>query len=83
MPTPDPSMCSLFIRFPDGTREFRDSGGGLKAGDRVWHDGKPYRVLAIRADDGGPPMATVELDSDDLGDLLASERGGLELVPVD
>ena len=76
-------MDSVFIRFPDGTREFRYGGRDLTAGDRVWHDGKPYRVLAVVADDGGPPVVTVELDSDDLRDLLSAERGGIQLVPAD
>jgi hypothetical protein len=76
-------MDLIIIRFPDGSREFRYPPRDLEEGDRVWHDGKPYRVLAVFSDDGRPPIVTVELDSDDIGDLLGSERGGIELVPID
>jgi hypothetical protein len=75
-------MNVIVIRFPDGSREFRYPGRPLAVGDLVWHDGDAYRVLHV-AEDGGPPTVTVEPDSDDLGDLLSSERGGLQLVPVD
>lgn len=71
-------MNSLIVRFPDGSREFRYPREPLKAGDTVWHDGQRFRVLAV-SQDGGPQTATVELDSDSLGDLLQSERGGIVL----
>ena len=73
-------MSSVFIRFPDGSREFRYPAKPIEEGDLLWHDGKAFRVLAI--DDGGAGGAqiiTVEPDSDDLGDVLQSERGGIVL----
>ena len=68
----------MVIQFPDGSREFRYPSQELKEGDRVWHDGKPFRVLAI-ASEKKRLTATVELESDELGDLLQSERGGIVL----
>ena len=57
----------------------------LEEGDFVWHEGTRYRVLSVESDNGRVQAVTVELDSDNLGDLLKSERGALslELVPVD
>jgi hypothetical protein len=75
-------MNSVVVRFPDGTREFRYPEKGLEEGDVLWHDGQRYRVVHV-SDDGNQPVATVELESDDLGDVLQSERGAIELVPVD
>jgi hypothetical protein len=77
-------MSSVLVRFPDGSREFRYPPEPLKEGDIIWHEGKSYRVLSVTSDDGGGrPTVTVEPDSEDLGDLLNSERGGIQLVPVD
>jgi hypothetical protein len=75
-------MNVLVVRFPDGSREFRFPGRELTEGDRVWHEGQAYRVLHVVAEDGSTPIVTVEPDSDDIGDLLSSERGGLQLVPA-
>jgi hypothetical protein len=76
-------MGVIVIRFPDGDKEFRYPDPELVEGDVVWHDGERYRVIHITADGGGARNVTVELDSDDLGELLSSERGGIQLVPVD
>jgi hypothetical protein len=76
-------MRSVLVRFPDGSREFRYPSEPLKEGDIIWHEGAPYRVLSVTTDDGDRPTVTVEPDSEDLGDLLNSERGGIQLVPVD
>ena len=74
---------SFVINFPDGSKEFLYPARPLEVGDLVWHDGVRYRVLAIAEEDGRPLTATVEPDTEDLGDILQSERGGaLELVPV-
>ena len=73
-------MGSLVINFPDGSKEFRYPLEPLKEGDLIWHEGDRYRVIHI-ASDGNSPAATVELDSEDVGDLLGSERGGIQLVP--
>ena len=72
-------MSSILIRFPDGTREYRYTGQDVLAGDRIWHDGEHWRVLWVTSNDGGPQTATVELDSDDLTDVLRSEKGAIEL----
>ena len=76
-------MSSVVVRFPDGSREFRYPEKMLEVGDVVWHDGDRYRVVHVAADDDDRPVVTVEPESDDLGDILRSERGGVELVPVD
>ena len=68
----------MAIQFPDGSREFRYPPQELREGERIWHDGKPFRVLAI-ASENGRLTVTVELESDELGDLLQSERGGVVL----
>ena len=73
----------MIVHFPDGSREFRYPQEPLKEGDVIWHEGASYRVIHVVDDDGTASSVTVELDSDDLGDLLKSERGGLQLVPVD
>jgi hypothetical protein len=75
-------MSSVVVHFPDGSREFRFPRKALEEGDLVWHDGQRYRVLHVGSDGGGKPVVVVELDSDDAIDLLGSERGGIELVPV-
>jgi hypothetical protein len=75
-------MSVIVIRFPDGSKEFRYPDRELVAGDVVWHLGRSYHVLHVASDDGGPPIVTVEPASDDLGDLLRSERGGIQLDPV-
>ena len=76
-------MSSFIVRFPDGSREFRFPPEPLEEGDVVWHDGQRYRVVHVAEDDEKTAFVTVELDSEDLGDLLGSERGGIQLVPVD
>lgn len=68
----------MVVQFPDGSREFRYPPQELKEGDRIWHDGKPFRVLAIASEERRLTV-TVELESDELGDLLQSERGGVVL----
>lgn len=77
-------MSSFFVRFPDGAKEFRSMDRDLEEGDFVWHEGARYRVLSVESDNGRVQAVTVELDSDNLGDLLKSQRGALalELVPV-
>jgi hypothetical protein len=72
-------LSSIVIHFPDGDKEFRYSGRDLEVGDIVLHDGERYRILAITPADGRPAKATVEPDSDDLGDLIKSEKGAIEL----
>lgn len=71
-------MSSVVIHFPDGSKEFRYPAKTIEEGDRLWHDGEAFRVLAI-ADGTGVLQVTVELDSTGLGDLLSSERGGVVL----
>jgi hypothetical protein len=75
-------MSSIFVRFPDGTREFLYPSRELKEGDTIWHDGTCYRILSIAQNDGRPLNVTVEPATDNLGDLLSSEEGALRLVPV-
>jgi hypothetical protein len=76
-------MSSFVVHFPDGTREFRFPPEPLEEGDVIWHDGQRYRVIHVATNDGNMSSVTVELDSDDIGDLLGSERGGIVLVPAD
>ena len=73
----------VVIHFPNGSREFQYPPEELKEGDVIWHEGQRYRVTHATTDEGDNPSVTVELDSEDIGDLLGSERGGLILVPVD
>ena len=75
-------MSSVVVRFPDGSREFRFPEKMLEVGDVVWHDGERYRVVHVATDDDDP-VVTVEPEPDELSDILRSERGGVELVPVD
>jgi hypothetical protein len=41
-----------------------------------------YRVLAVTEEDGRQATVTVEPDSDDITDVLSSERGSLALEPL-
>jgi hypothetical protein len=75
-------MNVIVVRFPDGSREFRYPERELEPGDVIWHAGESYRVVHV-SEDGGPPTVTVEPESDGLGDLLSSERGGIQLVAVE
>jgi hypothetical protein len=74
---------SIVVYFPDGTKEFRYPSRPIAEGDVIWHAGARYRVLSVVEEDGRPLTVTVEPDSDELGDILRSEKGGLELVPID
>jgi hypothetical protein len=74
-------MSSFVVYFPDGSREFRYPPKPLEEGDVVWHEGQRYRVIHIATENGNMASVTVELDSEDMGDLLRSERGGVVLVP--
>ena len=73
----------VVLRFPDGTKEFRYPGKDLEEGDVVWHDGRRYRVVGASTDEMDRQIVLVEADSDSPGDLLSSERGGIQLVPFD
>jgi hypothetical protein len=75
-------MKSVVVHFPDGSREFRYPSEPLKEGDVIWHEGQRYRVIHVAIGEDTPSV-TVERDADDMGDLLGSERGGIQLVPVD
>jgi hypothetical protein len=71
----------VIVHFPDGSREFRYPSRLLEHGDVLSYDGDRYRVVDVMTD-GDRHSVRVELDSDDLGDLLRSERGAIELEPV-
>jgi hypothetical protein len=71
----------VVVQFPDGSREFRYPSRMLERGDVLSYDGERYRVVDVFKD-GDRHSVRVELDSDDLGDLLRSERGAIELEPV-
>jgi hypothetical protein len=71
----------VIVHFPDGSREFRYPSRVLEHGDVLSYDGERYRVIAVTSD-GDRHSVTVELDSDDLGDLIRSERGAIELEPA-
>ncbi len=75
-------MSSIYVRFPEGTREFLYPSRQLQEGEIIWQDGTRYRILSIEANDGQPPNVIVEPEADKLGDLLRSEEGALRLVPV-
>jgi hypothetical protein len=75
-------MSSIYVRFPDGSKEFLYPSREIKEGDAIWHDGIRYRVLSIAQNDGKPLTLTVETASDGLGDLLRSEEGALTLDPL-
>ncbi len=76
-------MSSIVVRFPDGSREFRYPERMLEEDDIVWHDGERYRVISISSDDAGRAVATVEVESGDVSDMLRSEEGAVRLVPAD
>jgi hypothetical protein len=76
------AMSSIYVRFPDGTKEFLYPSRELKEGDTIWHDGTRYRVLSIAQDDAQPQTLTVEPEPEGLGDLVSSEEGALRLIPV-
>jgi hypothetical protein len=71
----------VVVHFPDGSREFRYPSRALERGDVLSYDGEQYRVVDV-VREGERYTVRVELDSDDLGDLLRSERGAIELEPV-
>jgi hypothetical protein len=75
-------LSSIYVRFPEGTREFLHPSRQLQEGDIIWHDGTRYQILSIAANDGQPPSVIVEPEANRLGDLLRSEEGALRLVPV-
>ena len=58
------------------------AGRRLEVGDVISHEGERYCVIAITPEDGGPRTATVEPDSDDLKDILRSERGAIVLTAL-
>lgn len=75
-------MTSLVIvHFPDGSREFRYPSRQLERGDVVSFNGDRYRVVDVTSE-GDRYSVIVEPDSDDLVDILRSERGAIELEPV-
>jgi hypothetical protein len=77
-----PGVTSVVVvHFPDGSREFRYPNRMFERGDVLSYDGERYCVVDI-ALDGERCTVRVELDSDDIGDLLRSERGAIELEPV-
>ncbi len=77
-------MSSFVIRFPDGSKEFRYPERPLEEGDVVWHEGERFRVLVVHEEANGRQLTvTVEPDSEDIGDLLRSEEGALQLVPAE
>lgn len=75
-------MSAFVVHFPDGSKEFRYPARPLEEGDVVWHEGARYRVLAVTEEDGRQATVTVEPDSDDITDVLSSERGSLALEPL-
>ena len=75
-------MDSVLIHFPNGSWVFRYPAQELAEGDRVWHEGQAYRVLTIASDRGQTSAVVVEPDSDGLGNLLRSERGGIVLEKI-
>jgi hypothetical protein len=75
-------MSAFIVHFPDGSKEFRYPARPLEEGDVAWHEGVRYRVLAVTEEDGRQATVTVEPDSDDITDVLSSERGSLALEPL-
>lgn len=71
----------VIVYFPDGSRDFRYPTRALERGDVVGSNGDRYRVVDVMTD-GDQQSVRVELDSDDLTDLLRSERGAIELEAV-
>jgi hypothetical protein len=76
-------MPSVVVRFPDGSREFRFPAQMLEVGDVIWHDGARYHVVDVDLDDPDRPVVTVDPEPEGLGELLQSERGAIELVPME
>jgi anti-anti-sigma factor len=83
MGTAREEIRSIVVYFPDGPNEFRHPLQPLAEGNVVWHEGEPYRVLSVLREEGRPLTVTVEPDSEELGDILRSESGGLRLVPLE
>ena len=76
-------MPALIVRFPDGGREFRYPDNALAVGDAIWHDNVRYHVISVTENDGGDQItATVEPDTESIGDLFSSEEGALVLAPA-
>jgi hypothetical protein len=75
-------MSSIYVRFPDGSKEFLYPSREIEEGDTIWHDGTRYRVLSIAQNDGRPLSLTVEPEADSLGDLLRSEAAALRIDPL-
>jgi hypothetical protein len=73
-------MASMTIRFPDGDREFRHTHRLLAVGDVLMHDGEPFRVITVSFADADHAVVVVVPDSAELGEVLRSEQGALELV---
>jgi len=73
---------SIFIRFPDGKREFRMSERTLEVGHFVNHAGQRYRVTHITDDGDGRTLAIVALESPSIGEVLSSEDGGIVLEEI-
>ena len=72
-------MTSLVIvHFPDGSRQFRYPSRELDRGDVIAFNGERYRVVDVTSD-GDRHTVIVEPDSEDLVDLVRSERGAIEL----
>lgn len=71
----------VIVYFPDGSRDFRYPTRALERGDVVGWNRDRYRVVDVMTD-GDQQSVRVELDSDDLTDLLRSERGAIELEAV-
>jgi hypothetical protein len=69
------------VHFPDGSKEFRYPSHRLERDDVVAYNGQRYRVASVSSD-GDRESVVVELDSDELKDLLQSERGAIELELV-
>jgi hypothetical protein len=75
-------MASMTVRFPNGEREFRHADRPLVRGDILLHDGEQFRVLDVSSDGGDRLVVTVEPHSDDVGDLIRSEEGAIQLWPT-
>ena len=71
----------VIVHFPDGSREFRYPSRKLERGDVIAFNGDKYRVVDVTSDGDGYSVI-VEPDSDDLLDLVRSERGAIELEPA-
>jgi hypothetical protein len=75
-------MESLFIRFPDGTREFRMTERALGVGDRLRNGGHTWRVISVTSDVTGRTIVVVEPESPTVGETLRSEEGALVLEEI-